>query len=624
MDGLTSHLLPPSSEPPTGQDPPAEMTEYATFGARFGARFIDALVTLVVCAVGGAVAYGVATAGSDGTTTDALVAYVVAAQVTGAIALYYLLGYSRDRRTVGYSIVGLALRRTNGSPVGFWHTFGRWLLAIVSWLPFGLGYLAPLWTDKRQTFHDSLAGTVVVRASGKGRGVAVAFGWFLVLTLAQGVGGGLVGKNLIDEGEVDQFQAAPFVEEEGEADWGEGTNECFDEDSGQFSIDVNGVTGQLQPRVELDINDTCGSRREFSQGWVFFEDEYGCEGSGTFDFDEGLRIAPYDTVTVAFEFIETDCRPSSSTRVKMQVRESATTTDGLSPSFLTVRSSGPADIPNPFDESSDTSVTEPDRDDGEYGDSFELAPASVYAPPASTPAECASDQGSFTAENLIDGDLSTKWAFESDVVGRRFEFEFQSPVHLTSVSLAGFGQGSCGGLGAEDFRSITGVRWTFEDGSTVRHSPTATSGLDSMNVDVVTSTVTMDITGTDPGVDGLEPSFLSEVAFEGQDTDEQPDVPEVDGQACDPPEQIGHGVEVVNLENDKFQIVVCENGGELLYFGHSKGDLGSIVLEAEATNAGYLAMNGVYAYEVSTGDSARLRVSRGDEELTSQALFDAG
>lgn len=625
MDEMTPPTLPepiPGSVPPT--TPPNPSPEYATFGVRLGARLLDMLVTLAVCAVGGAVAFAVTTADNQGATTSALVAYLAAVQVGAAIALYFLLGYSKDRRTVGYAAVGLALRRTDGQPVGFWQTFGRWLLSVLSGLLLGLGYLAPLWTEKRQTFHDSLANTVVIRDSNKGRGVAAALAWFVTLTLAQGVAGGLIGQNLIDDQEAVVYEDATRFPGEGEAEptWDEGTNECSDEDSGQFTIDVNGVVGTLQPTISLDINDTCGSRREFTKGWVFFTDEYGCEGSGTFEFDDGLRIAPYDTVTVSFEFVEMDCTPASGARVRIQLREAALTTSGFSPSRMSMVSSGPADISNPFDRSPTTQVTEPERTAS--GPSVQLVPASVYAPTAADPEECAGEVGSYSAENLTDGDLSTKWAYESDMAGRRFEFEFAQPVHLTSVALAGFGTGSCGTLGGDDFRSITGVRWTFDDGSVVRHNPTSSDGLDSISVDVVTSTVTMDVTSTEPGLDGLQSSFVSEVSFEGQDTDEVPNVPEIDGRACDPPEQIGHGTELENLENDKFQIVVCENGGELLYFGHSKGDLGSIVLEAETTSYGYVARNGVYAYEVSTGDSASLRVARGDEELTYQELAEAG
>ena len=163
------------------------------------------------------------------------------------------------------------------------------------------------------------------------------------------------------------------------------------------------------------------------------------------------------------------------------------------------------------------------------------------------------------------------------------------PVRRSSVALAGFGTGSCGALDAAD-------------GIAVRQNPTSTDGLDLISVDELTSTVTMDVTGTEPGAQGLAPSFPSEVAFEEQDTDEKPDVQEADGRACDPPEQIGHGVELEHLENDEFHIMVCENNSELLYFGHSKDNLGSIVLDAQATDSGYVAMNGVYSYEVRSGN----------------------
>jgi hypothetical protein len=305
------------------------------------------------------------------------------------------------------------------------------------------------------------------------------------------------------------------------------------------------------------------------------------------------------------------------------LREAVIDSEGLSSSFVDVARSGPADVPNPFDdeaasEQADTSAST------NSGTSTELLPASVYAPPAGDPSECASTGGTFTAENLIDGDLSTSWAFESDIVGRRFEFEFTSPVHLTSVAIGGLMSGSCGSLDADDVRAITGIRWTFEDGTTVRQEPEDPAGLDSISVDVVTSSVTMDITSTGSAPDDREWSFISEVAFEGYDTDEVPLDAEVDGLLCDPPEQLGHGVELDHYENEEFEVVICRNDGEFLYYGHSKGELGAIVLTAQTTGYGYVARNGAYSYEVHTGGGPSLRVLVNDEVLADQPLTSVG
>ena len=50
-----------------------------------------------------------------------------------------------------------------GQPIGGGMSFVRQLLHIVDGLPCYIGYLWPLWDDKRQTFSDKIMTTVVVR-----------------------------------------------------------------------------------------------------------------------------------------------------------------------------------------------------------------------------------------------------------------------------------------------------------------------------------------------------------------------------------------------------------------------------------------------------------------------------
>jgi uncharacterized RDD family membrane protein YckC len=50
-----------------------------------------------------------------------------------------------------------------GQPVGFGTALLRWICHNVE---FVIGYLFPLWDEKRQTFADKIVGTVVVRVDG--------------------------------------------------------------------------------------------------------------------------------------------------------------------------------------------------------------------------------------------------------------------------------------------------------------------------------------------------------------------------------------------------------------------------------------------------------------------------
>ena len=79
----------------------------------------------------------------------------------------YLYWYCRRvgrRQSVGQRAVALRVAdiRT-GRPIGGWRAFERQLAKLVSLIPLGLGFLWMLWDPRRQTWHDKIAGTVVVR-----------------------------------------------------------------------------------------------------------------------------------------------------------------------------------------------------------------------------------------------------------------------------------------------------------------------------------------------------------------------------------------------------------------------------------------------------------------------------
>jgi uncharacterized RDD family membrane protein YckC len=66
--------------------------------------------------------------------------------------------------TIGKRMMGLAVQGIDGRQLSFGRASIRWAGRWVSGLIFGLGYVLALFTDKRQTLHDLLAGTVVIRA----------------------------------------------------------------------------------------------------------------------------------------------------------------------------------------------------------------------------------------------------------------------------------------------------------------------------------------------------------------------------------------------------------------------------------------------------------------------------
>ncbi len=68
-------------------------------------------------------------------------------------------GRSLGRRVAKTKLVTI----DTGQPLGFGRAVAR---QICHGVEFGIGFLRPLWDDKRQTFADKIVGTVVVRVDG--------------------------------------------------------------------------------------------------------------------------------------------------------------------------------------------------------------------------------------------------------------------------------------------------------------------------------------------------------------------------------------------------------------------------------------------------------------------------
>jgi uncharacterized RDD family membrane protein YckC len=65
--------------------------------------------------------------------------------------------------TLGKRVMGLAVQGVDGRQLSFAQASIRWAGRWASGLVLGLGYMLALFTDKRQTLHDLVAGTVVVQ-----------------------------------------------------------------------------------------------------------------------------------------------------------------------------------------------------------------------------------------------------------------------------------------------------------------------------------------------------------------------------------------------------------------------------------------------------------------------------
>ena len=148
----------------------------AGWGRRFAAWLLDGIFSTLLSLVGGGLAGGLVflaiyvLAGGDATEVAvgmAAVVGIVAALVTAGCYYTYLHGNERGQ-TWAKRMLGIRVRdEATGGRIGYGRAFARWILPVLFWnflyIPGILDGLWPLWDEKRQTWHDKIVRSVVVR-----------------------------------------------------------------------------------------------------------------------------------------------------------------------------------------------------------------------------------------------------------------------------------------------------------------------------------------------------------------------------------------------------------------------------------------------------------------------------
>jgi len=124
----------------------------ATFFQRFGALLIDAILVGIVIAI-----------------VQSAVSRSFGSLLGLALGILYYgwLEGSASGQTIGKRVLGIRVYdfRDGGGPIGTSRGILRYFARILSALPILLGYFWMLWDDEKQTWHDKIAGSVVVPAS---------------------------------------------------------------------------------------------------------------------------------------------------------------------------------------------------------------------------------------------------------------------------------------------------------------------------------------------------------------------------------------------------------------------------------------------------------------------------
>lgn len=173
----------PYGAPPSGYQPYVAQgygggRDYAGIGARFGALLLDGLISALFAApaiivlVAGPKTNNGACATSDGGTRNCrvasggtLAAFAILAAIGG---IAYLIIYCRKTgkgqswgmKATGIRVVG----KDTNEPIGTGRAVGRFFAQYISGAVCYLGFFWALWDKDKQTWHDKIVNTVVVKA----------------------------------------------------------------------------------------------------------------------------------------------------------------------------------------------------------------------------------------------------------------------------------------------------------------------------------------------------------------------------------------------------------------------------------------------------------------------------
>ena len=145
---------------------PERVTVYASFGDRFGASFIDTLVLLLPSLI---VVYGtrnlITHFGSGSYVFYSFFGSREAILINYIIRWIYCatLESGKNQATIGKQLSGLRVIRTDGDCLSFAQASGRHFAKMLSIITLCIGYFMMEWNPRKQTLHDKLAGSLVVR-----------------------------------------------------------------------------------------------------------------------------------------------------------------------------------------------------------------------------------------------------------------------------------------------------------------------------------------------------------------------------------------------------------------------------------------------------------------------------
>ena len=150
--------MPPYSPPPqTGARP------FAGWWSRVAAQIIDWIIVAIIPVAVYFIAFSDSTAGT----------YLLSGLILLVGAVYYALTIGRsgenNGQTIGMQALNIRIVRETGEPMTagtaiLRETLIKGILMAICFIVTILNYLAPLWDDRNQAWHDKIVNTLVVQA----------------------------------------------------------------------------------------------------------------------------------------------------------------------------------------------------------------------------------------------------------------------------------------------------------------------------------------------------------------------------------------------------------------------------------------------------------------------------
>ncbi|MFZ3492645.1 RDD family protein [Streptomyces sp. 5.8] len=148
---------PPAGMPPM---PGAGMPPLAHWGLRVGATLLDGLI--IAGPMYALLFIGIAMSDDASSSVPGIVLAIGYLYALG-MGIFQLYKEGATGQTIGKKVLGISVRReADGNVLGFGMAFVRKLAHFLDSVSCYIGYLWPLWDEKKQTFADKVCSTVVI------------------------------------------------------------------------------------------------------------------------------------------------------------------------------------------------------------------------------------------------------------------------------------------------------------------------------------------------------------------------------------------------------------------------------------------------------------------------------